>query len=45
MVASNDIDQRSRVGRECRMDGMLDSQDDLESNELAIDNLVILIDL
>jgi hypothetical protein len=28
MISCNDIDQRSRVGRERRVDGMFDSQDD-----------------
>jgi hypothetical protein len=45
MIARDDIDQCSSVGRKRRVDGMLDSQDDLESDKLAIDNLVILMNL
>ena len=45
MVARNGIDQRSRVGRERRVDRVLDSQDDLQPDELAINYLVVLMDL
>lgn len=45
MIARNDIDQRSRVGRERRVDGMVVGQDDLQPDELAINYLVIRMDL
>jgi hypothetical protein len=45
MVARNGIDQRSRVGRERRVDRVLDSQDDLQPDELAANYLVVLMDL
>lgn len=45
MVARNGIDQRSRVGRERRVDGMFDSQNDLQPDELASNYLVVLMDL
>jgi hypothetical protein len=45
VIARDDIDQRSRVGRERRVDGMLHGQDDLQPDELAIDYLVVLMNL
>lgn len=45
MVARNDIDQRSRVGRESRVDGMVVGQDDFQPDELAVDYLVVRVDL
>lgn len=45
MVARNGIDQRSRVGRERRVDRVLDSLDNLQLDELAINYLVVLMDL
>jgi hypothetical protein len=45
MVARNGIDQRSRVGRERRVDRVLDSQDDLQPDELAVNYLVVLMNL
>ena len=45
MVARNDIDQRSRVSRERRMDGMLMGQDDFQPDNLAVDRLVVLMNL
>ena len=45
VVASNHIDQRSRVCRERGVDRMVVGQDDLKSDELAIDYLVVLMNL
>lgn len=45
MVASDDIDQRSRVSRERSVDGMVVGQDDFQPDELAVDYLVVRMDL
>lgn len=45
MVARNGIDQRSRVGRESRVDGMVVGQDDFQPDELAVDYLVVRMNL
>jgi hypothetical protein len=45
MIAGNDIDQCSRVGRKRRVDGMLESQDNFQPDELAVDYLVVLMNL
>jgi len=45
MVAGDDIDQRSRVSRERSVDGMVVGQDDFQPDELAVDYLVVRMDL
>lgn len=45
VIRRNDVDQRSRVSRQSRMDGMLMGQDDFQLDKLAVDLLVVLMNL